>query len=182
MAIGQHTQSDDVGRGMPSLPLGSTCGQITSGVTCHLHPWSAQTVGQRRAWHAIIALGKHTRSDYVTHAIKDLVQHIWLDEVGRGRPSTPLDNIHRFEQRRAWRAIIDLGQHTRSDDVRSGILSFPLDYTHSWMMLGVEILSSTLGTTLGQRTSSLTCHHRPWKVHSRTTSTWNAIIPFGRHK
>ena len=31
-ALGQHTWSDDVGRGMPSLPLDSTHGRTTSGV------------------------------------------------------------------------------------------------------------------------------------------------------
>ena len=31
-ALSQHTRSNDVGRGMPSSPLGSTHGQTTSGV------------------------------------------------------------------------------------------------------------------------------------------------------
>ena len=54
MALGQHTQSDDVGqhtgsndvgRGMPSYPR------------------TLNTVERRQACHAIISLGKHTRSD-----------------------------------------------------------------------------------------------------------------------
>ena len=56
MAIGQHTKSDDVGCGIPSSPWGSLRGRMTSSMSRHLHPWIAQTVGQRRAWHAIITL------------------------------------------------------------------------------------------------------------------------------
>ena len=35
IALGQQTWSNDVGRGMPSLPLGSTAGRTASGVACH---------------------------------------------------------------------------------------------------------------------------------------------------
>ena len=51
-ALGQHTQSDDVGRGMTSQPLDSTHGQ------------------QCRAWHDITALGQHTQSDDVGRGMK----------------------------------------------------------------------------------------------------------------
>ena len=77
-ALGQHTRSNDVGRGLPSLPLGSSHGRTTSGVACHHRPWTTHTVGRRRAWNDIIALGQHTRSDY----------------VGRGMTSPPLDSTH----------------------------------------------------------------------------------------
>ena len=46
-AFGQHTRSNDVRSGMPSSPLGSTHGRMTS------------------AWHAIIAHGRKTRSNDV---------------------------------------------------------------------------------------------------------------------
>ena len=46
-AFGQHTRLNDVGCGMPSLPLGSTHGRKTS------------------TWHAVIALGRQTRSNDV---------------------------------------------------------------------------------------------------------------------
>ena len=38
MALRQHTQSDYDGRVMPSLPLGSRHGRMTSGVAWHHHP------------------------------------------------------------------------------------------------------------------------------------------------
>ena len=96
IALGQHTQSNDVGRGMSSSPLGSTNGRMTScmachnrlwtsshnrtasGVACHHHPLTENAVEQCWAWHAIIAFGKHTRSN----------------DVGRGITSPPLDSKH----------------------------------------------------------------------------------------
>ena len=75
-ALELHTRSNDVGRDMPSSPLDSTHGRATSGVTCHHRLWAAHRVKQCRAWHAIISLGQHTRSD----------------DVGRGLPSSPLDS------------------------------------------------------------------------------------------
>ena len=56
-AFGQHTRSNDVGRGMSSSPLGSTHVRATSGVACHHRLWAAHAVERRRAWHAIIAFG-----------------------------------------------------------------------------------------------------------------------------
>ena len=78
IAFGQHTQSNYVGRGMPSSPLGSTNGRTTSRVDVQHHLWAAHTVKRRRAWHAIIALGQHTRSN----------------DVRRDMPSPPLDSTH----------------------------------------------------------------------------------------
>ena len=77
-ALGQHTWSDDFGRGMPSPPLDSTHGPTTSGMECHHLPWTAHTVGQRQALHDITTLGRHARSG----------------DVGRGMTSLPLDNTH----------------------------------------------------------------------------------------
>ena len=77
-AFGQHTQLNDVGRCMPSLPLGSTHSRTMSGVACYHCPSTARLVGQRRAWHDIIALGQHSR----------------LNDVGCGMTSPPLDCTH----------------------------------------------------------------------------------------
>ena len=74
-AFGQHTRSNDVGCGMPSSPLGSRTDRTTSGVACHHSPWTTNTIEQRRALHAIIALGRKTRSN----------------DVVRGMPSSLLD-------------------------------------------------------------------------------------------
>ena len=96
IALGLHTRSNDVTRGMTSPPLDYTHGRITSGVacyhrlleskhcrmtsgmTCHHRLWTAYTVKLRRAWHAIIAFGQHTRSN----------------NIERGMPSSPLGSIN----------------------------------------------------------------------------------------
>ena len=75
ITFGKQIRSNDVGRGLPALPMGSTHGQKTSGVACQHRLWAAHTVEIRRAWHAIIAFWQHTRSN----------------DVGRGMTSPPLD-------------------------------------------------------------------------------------------
>ena len=106
-ALGQHTQLDYVKRGMTSPPLDSTHSRTTSAMVCHHRLWAAHTVERRRAWHAIIALGQHTRSD----------------DNERGMISQSLDSshcqtksgvachhrlwtTHTVERRRVWHAII----------------------------------------------------------------------------
>ena len=125
-AFGQHTRSDDVGRGMTSSPLGSTHVRTTLSVACHHRLWAAQMVERRRVWPDITALGLHTRSD----------------NVGRGMPSSPLGSTHdrttsgvtshhrlwvaqMVERRRAWHDIIALGLHTQSDNIRRDMPSPP---------------------------------------------------------
>ena len=147
-ALGLHTRSDNVVRGMLSSPLGSTHDRTTSGVACHHCLWVAQMVERRRALHDITALGLHTRSD----------------NVGRGLPSSPLGSTHdrttsgvachhrlwvaqtverhrawypiiafglahTVRRRRVWHAIIALGRQTRSNDVDRGMPSLPLGST-----------------------------------------------------
>ena len=131
IAFEQHTRSNDVRRGMTSPPLGSKHGKTTSSLTCHHHLWAAHTVELHRAWHAIIAFGKHKRSN----------------DVGRGITSPPLDSTHGritsgvtchyllltahfVERRQVWHAIIAVGQQTWSNDVRCGMTSPPLDCMH----------------------------------------------------
>ena len=109
-AFGQHTRSNDVGRGMPSSPFGNTNGRTTFDVACHHRRW---TSSQSRAWHAIIALGCQTRSN----------------DVRRGLTSPPLDCTH-GRQRLVWHGITALGPHTWSDDVGRGLTLLPLDTTH----------------------------------------------------
>ena len=147
-ALGQHTWSDDVGRGTTSPPLGSTHGQPSSGMALHHCFWTAHTVKRRQAWHVIIAFGQHTRPNDIGcgmksppldsthyrqwrawHAITALGLHARSDNIGRGMTSSPLDSTH-GRQRRAWYAITALGQHTWSDDVGRGMTSPPFDSTH----------------------------------------------------
>ena len=115
IAFGQHTWLNDVGRCMSSSPLASTHSQTALGVACHHRLWEAHTVERRRAWHAIIAFGKHTQSN----------------DVGRGMTSPPLGSkhdrptsgvtchhrhwtAHSVERHRAWHEITALGHHTQS--------------------------------------------------------------------
>ena len=163
IALGRQTWLNDVGRGMPSLPLGSIDGRTASCVACYRHLWPAHTVEQHRAWHVIIAFGQHTQSN----------------DVRRFMPSSPLDGKHgrttsgvafnhrlwaaqTVERRRAWHAIIALGQHRRSDGVGRGMPSSPLGSTHSRTRSGVA------------------CHHRLWEAHTiERYRAWHAIIAFG---
>ena len=130
IAFNHHIQSNDIGRGMPSLPLGSTQGQTTSGVACHRRLWASHTVEQRQAWHAIIAFGQHTRS-----ATSGVALHYcpWnahtVGIVWRGMTSPPLESTH-GQQRRAWHEIVAFGLHTRSN-VRCDMPSQPLNNTQS---------------------------------------------------
>ena len=124
IAFGQHKWSNDVRRGMPSYPLDGKHGRTTSGMTCHHRRWTVNTVERRRAWHAIIAFGQHTRSN----------------DVRRDMPTPPLDSphgratlsmafhyrlwaAHTVERRLAWHAIIAFRQHKRSNDVGRGMVS-----------------------------------------------------------
>ena len=134
-------------------------------MACHHSPWAAQTVGRRRAWHAIFSLGQHTRSN----------------DVGLGMSSSPLGSTHsrttsgvtchhrlweahRVKQCRAWHAIISLGQHTWSDGVERGMPSSLLCSTH------------------GRTTSGVACHHRLRVAHTiERRRAWHAITAFGQH-
>ena len=95
-------------------------------------------VRRHRAWHDIIALGRHTRSDY----------------VGHGKTSSPLDGTHgrkmsgvachnfprpaiTVKLRRVWHDITALGLQSRSDDIGRGVTSTPLDSMHDRTTSGV---------------------------------------------
>ena len=177
-ALGQHTRSDDIGRGMPSSPLGSTHGRTMSG--CQ----------------DITAFGKHTRSN----------------DIRRGMTSPPLDNTHgrttsgvachhrlraaqMVERHRAWHPIIAFGQHARSDDVGRDMPSLPLDNTHGQMTTSVAchhplwaahtvelrrrcIPLSPLGSTNGRTTSGVACQHRLWAAHTvKRRPAWMTLPP-----
>ena len=113
ITVGQDTRSNDARHGMPPSPLGITHGQITSGVACPHRLWAAHTVGRRRVWHDITALGQHTRSATSGVACH---HHPWT--------------THTIGRRQAWHDITALGQHTRSDDVGRGMTSPSLDGKH----------------------------------------------------
>ena len=69
IALGWQTRSNDIRHGMTPSPLASTHGRTTSGIAYHHRLWAAHTVKRRRAWHAIIALGRQTQSNDVRHGM-----------------------------------------------------------------------------------------------------------------
>ena len=150
---------------MPSPPLDSTQGRMTSGVACHHHLWAAHTVELRRAWNAIIAFGKHKRSNHVGRGMQ-------TSRLGstHGRTTSGVACQHRLwatttvERRRAWHDINAFGEQTRSNDVRRDMPSPPLDNTQ------------------GRTTSGVACHHRLWAAQMvERRRAWHAIITFGQH-
>ena len=179
IALGLHTRSDNVKRGMPTWALGSINGRTTLGVTCHHRPWAAHTVRFFRAWQARMVLWRHTH----------------LDDIDRCMPSSPLGStFFRMTSgvafhRRPWEAHT-VGRH------RQGMLSLLKESIHSWTMSGVAsyhrpctehtikcccawhacmalrqhtrsdddgrvMPSSALGNTNGRTMSDVACNHRP---------------------
>ena len=111
--FGQHLRSNDVGRDMPSPPLDSTHGRKTLGVALHHRPCTARTVGRRRAWHDITALGLHRRSNDVrcgmtSPSLESIHDQKTSGMAGHNSPWT----ANTVGRRRAWHAITAFGQHT----------------------------------------------------------------------
>ena len=106
-AFGQHTRSDDVGRDMPSSPLGSTHDRTTLGVTCNNRLWAAHTIERHRALHAIIALGWQTPLNDVKHGIPSSPLG---STNGRTMSSVACHHLlwaaHTVERSQAWHEII----------------------------------------------------------------------------
>ena len=116
----QHTRSDYVRHGMTSSPLYGTHDRTTSSVAFHYRLWAAQKVELRRAWHAIIAFGKHTRS---TSSSVESLHRLWIAQP--------------VERSQAWHVMIAFGKHTRSNDVGGGMPSSPLGSTNGRTAWGV---------------------------------------------
>ena len=94
-ALGRHAQLDEVGRGMTSPPLDCTHGRMRSVVAYPLCPWTAHTVKRRRAWHAITALGQHTRSNNIGVTCHHrLWQYTRSNDVGCGMQKSRLGSTH----------------------------------------------------------------------------------------
>uniref|UniRef100_A0A494G8S3 Uncharacterized protein n=1 Tax=Solanum lycopersicum TaxID=4081 RepID=A0A494G8S3_SOLLC len=96
-----------------------------SGIGCHHRLFTTYMVRRDHACYAIIAIGKHKRSDDVGRYMPSFP---WTTlTVGRlecGMALSHLDIIygrtmsaHTVRQHCAWHTIIALGQHTRLDDV-----------------------------------------------------------------
>ena len=159
--------------------------RIASSVACHHRPCKANTVAQRRAWHANIAFGLHRRSD----------------GIGHGMPSSPLGSTHgrttlgvachhrlwaahtverswawhaiiafgqadTVRRRWAWHAIIPLGRQTRSNDVGNGMPSSPLGSTDGRTTSGVAFHHCPRTSTNVRPSSGVACHHSPWTTQT----------------
>ena len=125
-----ETHIGDAGYDISSSPLGSTHDRTTSGVAYHHRHWIAYMVRRRRAWHAILTLDKiYGRTFQAWNSIISLGQHTRSNDIGRGMPSSHLDNIHgqknsgmvyyhpswielTFGLRRMWQDCMVLGLHT----------------------------------------------------------------------
>ena len=121
IALGQHTWSNYVRRGMLSLPLDNTDGLTMLGVSCYHCPWLAHTVRQRRLWqcHSHTWTAQMIRLCRAWHDMMSLGQHTWSDDVNHGN------------------VIIAFGMQTQSNDVRRGIPSSPLESIYDRTMVGV---------------------------------------------
>ena len=106
---------------MPSSPLGKKNGRTTSGLAYHICPYTAHMVGRHRAWHVIITLGKHTRSDNIECGMLS-----GLFDSTHGRTMSGVAGC-----RRPWAA------YTGLDNVGLGMPSSPLESLHGWTMLGM---------------------------------------------
>ena len=153
-------------------------------MACHHRLWAAHTVERRQAWHAIIAFGKHTRSNDIERGMTPLPldnthgrqRRAWHDITALGlhtRSATlgvtchhRLWTAHTVERRGAWHAIIAFGQHTRSNDVRRYMPSPLLESTHRQTTLGVVLPSSPYGSTHGPTPSGVACQHRLWAAQT----------------
>ena len=152
---------------MPSSPLGSTRCCMMLGVTCHLCLWKTHTVGRHQAWHAIIALGHNTWSDYVGRGMQSwLLESIqsrmtsgiacyhlpWTTHMIGLRRAWKCYNYpcaaHTVEQRRALNAIISLGKHLR------------------WDYVGCDMLLCPFESITDRTTSDVSCYNHIWIAHT----------------
>ena len=150
-------------------------------MACHHCPWMGNMVERHRAWHAINALGKHTRKNDVGRGMTSSPlgstqggttsgvachHRLWAAQNGRTTSGVACHHhlwaAHTVERHRAWHAIIALRQHTQSKDIGRGMTSPPLDSTNDRTMSGVIH------------------HQRLWTAHTvERRRAWHAIIAFG---
>ncbi|TMW85144.1 hypothetical protein EJD97_023703 [Solanum chilense] len=208
-----------IGRGMQSSPLNCTYDRTTSCMACHHCSLTPNTVERHWgvgmtsspldnrngwttsfvAWHAIIALGQESRSDYVGYG-----------NVRFGMPSSPFDSTHgrttyamgnthgrrtsgvKYQYRPwathtvrlclAWHGRMANGKHTCSDDVVCGMPSSSLDSTNGWSISGVACIIA-----LGHHTQSdfVGCGMPSCSLcntQRRMISRWHAIITLGMYR
>ena len=86
------------------------------------------------------------------------------------------------ERLRAWHAINALRQHTRKNDVGAWHDITALGQHTRSKDVGRGMTSPRLGSTHGQTTSGVACHHRLWEAQKdERRQAWHANITFGQH-
>ena len=193
----------NVGRGMPSSLLDGKHSRTTSGMACHHRLWAAQTVGRRRALHAIIALGRQkgqTTSGVTCHYRLWTAHTVERRRVWHCMPSSPFASIHSrttlrvachhrlwaaytVERRQACRAMITFGIADKVGRRRAWHAIIALGRETRSNEVGRGMQSSPLGSTDSRTTSGVACHHRPWTANMvERRWAWHAIIAFGQHR
>ena len=131
----------------------------------HYCPCSAHTNEECPAWHAIIAIGQHTRMNYVVHGMTSYPLNSTHNRTTSG--VTCHHNhctIHYVRRHRSWHDIIALVVHTRMNDIGHGMPSSPLDSTHGQMKPDVE------------------CARSPRTTHTvERYWAWNVIVALGQY-
>ena len=136
-------------------------------------------MGRRKAWHSIITIGQHKRSNNVMFDMPSST----LDSTHGGKTlSVAYHNClwiaYMVRLRRAWNANMDLAANTRSDYARHGrhssplgsihghgMLLSPLDKIHGRTTLALAMLQSPLDSTHSHTTTNVKCDHCPWTIY-----------------
>ena len=140
-----HTRTHNVVSGMPSSPLYSTNGRTMLRFRCHHRPWTTHTIVRQLAWHASIVLGS-------THG------RTTLSVACPHRPCT----AHIVRRHRAWQMARNKQCQTMSSITCNHRTSeaYMVRRRLAWHAI------SRLDSTHGRTTSSVGCHHHPWRAHT----------------
>ena len=139
LSLRQHTRSNNVENGLPSLPLDSTHGRTTSGMASHHYPWAADT-GSNYVGCGILSSPLHIIHCRMTSSMtcyhRSWTKHtIILYRAWQGYNHSW--EAHAIGRRRLLNENIALGKNTLSDYVRCGKLSSPLEINHNQTTSGV---------------------------------------------
>ena len=104
-----------------------------------------------------------------------LVLHTHLHDVGRGMPSSPLDNKTGLDNIGHGMPSSPLDSKTQSNNIRRCMTSWKLGNIHGLTTLVVAMPSPPLECTQDRMTSSVECLHRPWK-DTRSNDLWRGML------
>ena len=140
---------------------------------------------RHQAWHAIIALRKHTNSQTTSNMASNftLGQHTLREEVGVGILSLPLECTHGWTSLGVAMLSFPLGsihdrtascikfhhcpfesKHCQTSSSWHAIIKFRLNTQTD--NIGRSMLSSPFCTTYDQSIWGIRCNHCPWIAHA----------------